>query len=414
MTPHPASNAMIRTLLRTIGRSAQDLLQLPTDWAWHGRFSGAGFPSRLQRAVEQAKLLRTSAIDAQDYYRYGLYRCDMTFREKSAYLGKYRSYRYYHRINALRYELFNHDKVLMHLLAAPLGVPMVPVLASTGRVGDPHMAEFVADAQSLRGFLQRPDAQHLFLKPVGGTLGEGALALGARLADGRSWQRLPGAGRIDIDEVVAHTLDRHGRMGRFLIQPRVAPHPDLARIVPDVLHTLRVGTLVHEGRVHVLGAGLRLGSGSAPVDDFTIPGGLSVPVDLLTGELGAAIEMVDERPRPRTDHPVTGVPFVGMVLPFWREALAAAEDGARKFSFLPLLSWDVGISAQGPLITEFNTRSRWTSVQTAIGKGLLAGKLGEAMLPHRGVAASGLRFDPHVVNSIRSKVTGGLHKSPAA
>jgi len=401
---------MLRTLLRTIGRSVQDLAQLRHDWAWHARFSGAAFPSRLQRAIEQAKLLRTSAIDAQDYYRYGLYRADMAFQEKCAFLGKYRSYRYYHCINPWQYELFNQDKVLMHLLAAPLGVPMVPVLASTGRVGDPCMAEFLPDAQSLRGFLQRPDAQHLFLKPVGGTLGEGALALGARQADGRSWQRLPGAGRIDIDEVVAHTLDRHGRMGRFLIQPRIAPHPDLARIVPDVLHTLRVGTLVHEGRVHILGAGLRMGSGSAPVDDFTIPGGLSIPVDALTGELGVGIEMVNGRPRPRTEHPITGAPFVGTVLPFWREALAAAEDGARKFSFLPLLSWDVGISAQGPLITEFNTRSRWTSVQTAIGKGLLAGTLGEAMLAHRGVAASGLRFDPQVVTSIRSQRLSGPRK----
>ena len=392
---------MIPTLLRAIGRSIQDLAQLRSDWAWHARFAGADFPPRLHRAIEQAKLLRTSAIDAQDYYRYGLYRRDMPFHEKSAFLGKYRSYRYYRRINPLQYELFNRDKVLMHLLAAPLGVPMVPVLASTGRTGDPYMAEFLADAHALRTFLLRPGSQHLFLKPVDGTLGEGALALGERLGDGRSWRRVPGSGSIDVDEVVAHTLDRNGQMRRFLVQPRVAPHPDLARIVPDVLHTLRVGTLVHGGRVHLIGAGLRMGSGSVPVDDFTIPGGLSIPLDPLTGALGAGIEMVGELQRMCTQHPVSRVPFAGTVLPFWREALAAGEDGARKFSFLPLLSWDVGIAAHGPIITEFNTRSRWTSVQTAIGKGLLSGQLGEAMIAHRGLAASGLRYTPQIVHGIR-------------
>ena len=72
---------MIPTLLRAIGRSVQDLAQLRSDWPWHARFAGADFPPRLQRAIEQAKLLRTSAIDGQDYYRYGLYRRDMPFRE---------------------------------------------------------------------------------------------------------------------------------------------------------------------------------------------------------------------------------------------------------------------------------------------------------------------------------------------
>lgn len=376
--------------VRILARFLQDLHQLRVDWAWHARYAGDGFPPRLQRVLEQARLLRTSALDAQDYYRYGLYRRGLSFADKSAWLGKYRSYRYYDCINAQRYELFNQDKVLMHLLAAPLGLPMVPVLASTGAVGQPCMGEPLRDAEAARAFLLRAGSQHLFLKPVGGTLGAGALALGERL-DARSWRRLPGSARIDIDAVLAQLLDGKGRLQRFLIQPRIAPHPDLARIVPDVLHTLRVATLVHEGRVEILGAGLRIGNGSAPVDDFTLPGGLSVPLDPLTGELGPCIEMVDELQRLRSDHPLTRVPIQGRVLPFWREALAAAEDGARAFSFLPLLSWDVGISAQGPVITEFNTRSRWTSVQTATGKGLLAGRLGETLQAHRGIAASGLR-----------------------
>lgn len=79
-----------------------------------------------------------------------------------------------------------------------------------------------------------------------------------------------------------------------------------------------------------------------------------------------------------------------------------------KFSFLPLLSWDVGISAQGPVISELNTRSRWTSVQRAIGKGLLSRTLGEAMFAHRGVAASGLRFDPGIVHGIRTRAPGSV------
>ncbi len=385
---------MFEPLLRSSIRMIQDALQVQADWANHSRYRGRAFAPRLHRAIEQARLLRTSAMDSEDYYRLGLHRTDMPFSEKRSFLGKYRSFRYYTRINPIQYEVFGHDKVLMHLLALPLGVPMAPVLATTGAPGDPVIGERLNDAEALREFLVRPSSRNLFLKPCTGTLGIGALALGERLGDGHSWQRLPGRTPICVEEVLRHFLDARGRMRRFLIQPRFAPHPGLAHIVPEVLHTVRVGTLFDSGRVHVLGAALRMGGGDVPTDSSMAPGGISIPFDLLTGELGEGHEVVDGLAHRRPDHPVTHVRFTGSALPYWREALKMAEEAARKFSFIPWLSWDVGISESGPVITEFNTRSRWTSVQAAMGKGLLAGKLAEVLSPHAGIGASGLRLAP--------------------
>jgi len=389
----------MRLLFRRIGRTLQDAWQLGEDWRFHQSHRGPAYPPRWQRVVEQARLLRTSALDAEDYYRLGLHRPDLSFEEKSTFLGKYRSFRYYDQINPQQYEIFGHDKALMHWLALPLDVPMPRVLATIGEPGHPGLGERIGDVRALRRFLSRPEARHLFLKPVTGTLGAGALALGERVPGSLAWQRLPGTGVIGIDDVVAHTQDGTGGLRRFLIQPRIAPHRELARIVPDVLHTVRVGTYVENGRAHILGACLRMGNGLNPTDNSVIPGGISIAFDLLTGELGAGQEIVDGLPRRRPDHPVTGVRFEGSVLPYWREALEVAEDAARKFSFMPWLSWDVGISESGPVITEFNTRSRWTSVQLATGKGLLAGRLGAVMLAHRRTAASGLRFAPEIVRT---------------
>lgn len=382
---------MLEPLLRTIARALQDALQFREDWIRHSRHTGPDFASRARRAIEQARLLRTSAMDAEDYYRLGLHRTDMSFADKRRFIGKYRSARYYQRINPLQYEVFGHDKVLMHLLALQLGVPMAPVLASTAGPGDPVIGEHLAGLNALREFLLRPASQSLFLKPCTGTLGLDTLALGERLADSRSWRRIPGRGSIDLEEVVAHCMDANGRMRRFLVQPRLAPHPALARIVPEVLHTVRVGTLFEGGRVHVLGAALRMGAGTRPTDNAMDPGGISIPFDLHTGVLGEGLEVADGVARRRPDHPVTHHPFAGSVLPYWREALDTAEAAARGFSFIPWLSWDVGICESGPVITEFNTRSRWTSVQAATGKGLLAGKLGEVLSAHAGIGTSGLR-----------------------
>jgi hypothetical protein len=151
----------MKLLLRCLVRSLHDAWQLREDWQWHVRQRGPAFPPRWRRVIEQARLLRTSALDAEDYYRLGLHTPDLSFAEKSTFLGKYRSFRYYDRINPEQYEIFGHDKALMHWLALPLDIPMPRVLATTGEPGHPGMGERIAarprrDCASRRRLCGRP------------------------------------------------------------------------------------------------------------------------------------------------------------------------------------------------------------------------------------------------------------------
>jgi len=383
--------------LRAAGRWLSLLAQSSRDLKYHARFTGTEFSPRLQRIIEQARLLACSAIDAEDYYRLGLYRPEMRFDDKAAFIGKFANYRYYDLINPPQYDVLGLDKALMHRLAASLSIPMPEVLATTGPLDAPSYGPLLDTPAKVRDFLAQPDSEDLFLKPVTGSLGAGALSLGQRVPGTQTWRTLPGKDSKDAEGVLAWISSTEGQLERFLIQRRVIPHPVIHDIAPDVLATIRFGTLTRKGVTSIVGWSLRLGGGQTPTDNYTEPGGITVAIDMTTGTLGDAVEIVDGRPRVRQDHPRTRKRVTGIVIPDWQDYVATALDAAGKFSFMPWLAWDVGVSAQGPVITEFNTRTRWTSTQQAMDKGLLSGEIGATLLPHRGMGRSGLLFPARIV-----------------
>jgi hypothetical protein len=143
-----------------------------------------------------------------------------------------------------------------------------------------------------------------------------------------------------------------------LLQPRLANHPELARLVGDAtLSTVRVITVrSRSGAPEVVGAFLRTSVGDAAIDSFT-QGGLSCNVDLDTGRLGPAYTKAGQRPA--LLHPRTGVPFEGFTLPFIPQAfrwcsLAHEVFAAMDLRRVPVVGWDLALTGEGPLLVEGN------------------------------------------------------------
>lgn len=386
-----------KNALRATVRWLNLLSQIRKDLPYHARYTGAPFPARLLRIAEQSHLLATSAITAEDYYRLGLYRREMSTDEKMAFIGKFANYRYYDFINPPQYDILGLDKVLMHRLAATLSIRMPEVLATTGPLDAPGYGRMLDTPEKAREFLALPESEDLFLKPVTGSLGADALSLGARVPGNDAWVSLPSKAVISIDDVLRWISTPSGKLGRFLIQRRVRPHPEMHAIVPNVLTTIRFGTLTRNGVPSIISCSLRFGSGNLPTDASAEPYSLSAAIDLNTGTLGKAVELVAGCPQVRQDHPITRKQVSGLVIPDWHVYMASALEAARKVAFIPWLAWDVGVTADGPVITEFNTRARWTGTQRTEDKGLLSGEIGAALLPHRGMGRCGLLFPARVV-----------------
>ena len=66
-------------------------------------------------------------------------------------------------------------------------------------------------------------------------------------------------------------------------------------------------------------------------------------------------------------HPDTGVPFAGLRIPMYEEALALVRNASRHFGFMRTIGWDVAITPDGPMLIEANAYWNPKRVQILTG-----------------------------------------------
>ena len=189
-----------------------------------------------------------------------------------------------------------------------------------------------ADAAALAGFC----AAHprIVGKPVDGTCGRG----------------------IDfytVDRPVEQAGELHRTLTerrQILVEQRVAQHPELARLHPRSLNTLRLVTIVTPaGEPELVFSCLRIGNGKE-VDNLN-SGGMSVMVD---GGGVLCSPGADKNGLACEVHPLTNTTLPGTQLPFFEEAVALVKQAALRVPGIRFVGWDVGITEAGPILIEGN------------------------------------------------------------
>jgi hypothetical protein len=374
----------IRLAKRYHGFATQILRDIPM----HRRMTRDNPGAFWSNVSEQGRLLRCSAIVAEDYYHLGLNALSLSFDAKRSFLGSFEKWRFFDSVTPPVYDIFARDKAIFHLLAKSMDIPVPVTLATTSPGSRPYFGRILDDAESVKSFLRTLDGGNLFFKPVGGSLGEGAFAVGQFSRELDEWTLLPGDQVIGTDEVVQR-LFVDGRLGRFLIQRRLKPHSVVAEIVPNVCPTVRLMTLANEREVVVLGAALRIGSGLTATDNVA-GGGLAAPIALEDGTISAVFSLDSDMPVKVDRHPLTGANLQSLRVPYWEDIKTLAIESARKMNFLRCAAWDIGVTDDGPVIIELNTRPRCVSIQSGLERGLLAGPLGAEFAKKDGLLGCGL------------------------
>ena len=195
-----------------------------------------------------------------------------------------------------------------------------------------------------------PDAD-LFVKPRSGS-------------GGHRMERWDYIGEARYRNAHGEVLTRDGLMDKlrrqslkddFLVQPRLANHPDLDDIANGALATVRLLTCRNErGRAEATNAAFRMAIGNSVVDNFH-QGGLATAVNLDTGVIGIASD-IGIRPDVgwRDTHPVSGARFAGRTLPHWKQVVALAVKAHEAFPQRVIVGWDVAMLADGAMIIEGN------------------------------------------------------------
>ena len=203
-----------------------------------------------------------------------------------------------------------------------------------------------------------------FLKPLDGQCGQGIIEVsvsdGKCLINGASAQQ----------EELSNRIEKLVQKGSYLIQERIRQHPVVNALYDKSINTIRLLTVFDRRNKTVvpLSAILRVGVNGNVVDNWAM-GGLVVGIDLDTGRLREWGYYKHGKGTKTKSHPNSGVPFLGVEIPFWDEVITKAK--ALHHHLLPIfvIGWDIAVTPDGPVFIEGNDNME-VSLNQAADKGL--------------------------------------------
>ncbi len=169
------------------------------------------------------------------------------------------------------------------------------------------------------------------------------------IKDGEAYRDTRG-GRVAADK-----LADEFRKQDCLVQPFVENHPNIAQITNGALAALRIVTGMDEhGEAQFVASLIGLPHGARE----TSVGAILCSIARDTGRIQFAAMPGGE---PVADHPDTGAPIIGVVLPFWHESIALVRRAhGTAFPRFPFLGWDVALTKEEPILLE--TNSGWGAI----------------------------------------------------
>jgi len=182
-----------------------------------------------------------------------------------------------------------------------------------------------------------------FVKAIDGECGEGVFHL---IKEGTIC-------KVHGKEVSVEDLEeKFLKKGSFIFQLTFKQHPELSKIYPHSVNTLRIVTIQTEKGIITLPSTLRVGAMGNEVDNYS-QGGVIIEVDS-TGKL---TEWGLRKPKFGTKsktHPDTGIEYKGLEIPYFKEAEALAIRFHSMLSDLTSIGWDIAITEDGPFVIEGN------------------------------------------------------------
>ena len=286
------------------------------------------------------------------------------------FLGDFYSRHWQESISPKNYRCLIDDKLILNSYLKDSGLPAPSTLAVLG-ANIPNIHETILNSwEEFRTWISLGQ-EDIFIKPVSGICGAGALSLG-KIVDNHSlkWQQLPLDTSIDLRGIKRHISESN--YYNFIIQKRLLPSKQLSSFSENVLQTVRILTLYSKNNVSVIAAALKISSGLSPVDNLLAGKNLIAPVDLETGTLGRAVYLRGDQPRYTDVHPISSAPIKGVRIDHWDDIIAVTQKAARCFPWFRSIGWDIAITEDGPVIIEPNYWSDMGLLQLSHRRGMLS------------------------------------------
>jgi hypothetical protein len=301
-----------------------------------------------------------------EYFYYRLYGTRGP-TDLSRYVGKAAQSRMHRACNNPHWFAVCHDKPLFYTVAQGAGLPIPETVASFDARGRHGLGQKLRTRDELLRFLDDPQNYPVFAKPSDGMYSVGALHM-LSADDGRI--RLKGGDSATIEDV-ADFIEQLTSDG-YLFQRVRSPHPARAASFGNALASVRLLVLWRANGLEVESAVVKIPLPSNVADNYWRSGNMLGALDRDTGVIQRVVTGTEQALREVDTHPETGVPLRGVRLPDWEAAIATCLKGASLFPGIRTQSWDVALSADGPLLLEFNFGGDFNLHQLAHGRGILS------------------------------------------
>jgi len=138
----------------------------------------------------------------------------------------------------------------------------------------------------------------------------------------------------------------------YLLEEPIRQHPVMNLLNPSSVNTCRIVSIMNEkDEVTILASFIRIGNGTAVVDNFN-SGGMTAKVDVETGKI--IEEAVNKEGKMFENHPLSGTKIKDYEIPYFQEAKEMVIKAAKLSPNVRYVGWDVAITEKGPTLVEGN------------------------------------------------------------
>ena len=306
-------------------------------------------------------------LTPQEYFYYRLWDAPQEEADKQRFVGKIAQHPMHAAAGAREWFAASADKILFQSIMDGAGLRTPEPLAVTQAGRYLPNAQIITDPAALADRLRDP--VHLSALCQTGRREIQPLRPGAQTASTLAQTRcffsmLPGE-----RSPTSPTSLTEG--SGFLVQRRLSPAPDLAARFGQRLWSARLLVLVTPSGPVIHRAVAKIATGTNPADNYWRPGNRLGAIDLGSGRItrvvhGAGADLVIDAP-----HPDTGATIAGTTVPSWQALTDMVRTASQVFAGIRTQSWDIALTADGPIFLELNYGGDLNLHQLAHGAGVL-------------------------------------------
>jgi hypothetical protein len=325
--------------------------------------SGGGhFVGRLLRTVRGP-----GKLTVHEFFYYRLYDPALPEAALDRFVGKKVQHRMHLACNDMGWFAAAHDKLLWSAILGGASLTIPETVATFGRIGGLGASTSLRSEDDLTRFVADRRNHPLFCKPVDGINSIGAI----RIEGAADKSLIINGGMTRQTSDIVRFMTSLSSAG-YLLQKVLPPHPALVPITGLAIASVRFLVLLSNDGPAIESAVIKLPTSGQVADNFWRSGNMLAAIDPASGTIARAITGTGSNLRVISSDPAGGTDLIGLAVPHFAAAQALCLQAAVHFRGVRTQSWDVALTADGPVLLELNFGGDLNLHQLAHNRGILS------------------------------------------